>query len=113
MEFCIQRPYNLILVEEHEDSITVRAAADDFNDERKSAFIRELAAEGFIPDRYQWYSGSDFSGYAGVTWVIDRSWLPNTPALMRRKAMPWIIGSFGGACVLFLLLMCAVFSWQG
>jgi hypothetical protein len=113
MEFCIQQPYNLLLVEEREDGVTVRAAADDFNEERKGAFIRELAAEGFIADRYQWYSGSDSSGYSGVTWIIDRSWLGNTPALMRRKAAPWIAGAFVGACILLLLLMGAIVAWQG
>jgi hypothetical protein len=113
MEFCIQRPYNLILVEEREDGITVRAAADDFNEQRKGAFIRELAAEGFIADRYQWYSGSDSSGYSGVTWIIDRSWLASTPALMRRKALPWIAGMFAGACVMLLLLMSIVIARHG
>jgi hypothetical protein len=113
MEFCIQRPYNLILVEEREDGITVRAAADDFNEQRKGAFIRELAAEGFIPDRYQWYCGSDSSGYSGVTWIIDRSWLASTPALMRRKAAPWIAGMFAGACVMFLLLMSIIVARHG
>ena len=91
----------------------VRAAADDFNEQRKGAFIRELAAEGFIADRYQWYSGSDSSGYSGVTWIIDRSWLASTPALMRRKALPWIAGMFAGACVMLLLLMSIVIARHG
>lgn len=113
MEFCIQQPYNMLLVEESDDGVLVRASADSFNLERRAAFIRELAAEGFIADRYQWYSGSNTPGYMGVTWVLDKSWLASTPDLMRRKAAPWIAGMFAGAGVLLLLLMGAVVNWHG
>ncbi len=104
-EFTIARPDNMVLVEVWEEKVVVRAAADSISDARKAVFIQHLAAEGFIPDRYQWYSGSESSGYSGVHWLIDRSWLSNTPARMRRKAAPWIAGMFAVTGALLLVMM--------
>ena len=49
---------NIILVECHEDeTVTVRASKNNVPEPRKLLFIHKLAAEGFIPDNYQWFSG--------------------------------------------------------
>ena len=50
-EFCfIHLDYTLVRVEELEGRVTIRATADTFSRRRKTSFIRELAAEGFISD---------------------------------------------------------------
>jgi hypothetical protein len=103
-EFSIRDPDNLIQVEEGEDGVLVRAAMDNISPQRKAAFIRELAAEGFIADKYQWYDGGGLTGHIGVTWVIDRSWVMQTPMMMRRKAAPIILGMIGIAGFLLVLL---------
>ena len=105
MEFYRHQPYNLLLVEVGADGIIIRAALDNFSDSQKSSFIRELAAEGFIPDQYQWLCNTSANGCADVKWIIDRSWLGATPALMRKKSTPWVLGMFGTAALLFLALM--------
>ena len=104
-EFTIEHPDNMIRVEVWEEKVVARAALDTFSEQRKATFIRHLAAEGFVPDRYEWYSGSESSGYSGVIWLIDRSWLSDTPAQMRLKATPWIAGMFAASGVLLVVIM--------
>lgn len=76
---------NIVLVKSHADgTVTVRATRENFSKERKAAFIRQLAVEGFIPDEYQWLSGSvDESN--GIRWIKDHSWLEISPAVTRRS----------------------------
>jgi hypothetical protein len=65
----------LIRVESTPQSVIIRASRNTFTERRKQSFIHELAAEGFIPDDYEWLSlaGSEIS--RGARWVIDFSWL--------------------------------------
>ncbi len=95
-EFYHQNPYNMFLVEQTAEGIVIRAALDNFSERQKCHFIRHLAAEGFIPDEYEWLCSASVQGGA-ATWIIDRSWLGATPALMRRKATPYIVGMFAAA----------------
>jgi hypothetical protein len=63
-------------VEVWEEAVTVRATRNTFTAQRKDSFIRELAAEGFIPDDYRWASLEDAdSPYRGIHWTVDCSWL--------------------------------------
>jgi hypothetical protein len=84
-QFYIPDLDNILLVECHEnESVTVRATRDNFSEERKVFFIRKLATEGFIPDYYQWFSGST-DGSHGIVWVKDYSWLKIHPAVTQRS----------------------------
>ena len=74
-EFHCMQPENYILVQNHKDGVMIRATSDNFSEQRKAAFIRELAAEGFIPDHYQWFLDADASNYLAIKWIIDPSWL--------------------------------------
>ena len=74
-EFHCRQPDNYILVQNHKDGVMIRATSDNFSEQRKAAFIRELAAEGFIPDHYQWFLDADASNYLAIKWIIDPSWL--------------------------------------
>ncbi len=74
-EFYHRNPENFILVENHEAGVTIRAAFANFGERRRQLFIRELAAEGFIPDEYQFFANTSGSETLGVRWVIDKSWL--------------------------------------
>jgi hypothetical protein len=84
-EFYLADLDNILLVRSETDgSVTVRATRGNCPEERKAAFIRRLAVEGFIPDEYQWLSGCvDESN--GVRWVKDHSWLEISPAVSRRS----------------------------
>lgn len=75
---------NIILVQSHEDeSVTIRASKDNCSEDRKIFFIRKLAAEGFIPDQYQWFTGSTDASN-GVLWIKDFSWLRRRPVVDRQ-----------------------------
>jgi hypothetical protein len=66
---------NLVQVKNSGTSVVVRLMRDNFSVPAKISFIRHLALEGFIPDRYQWYSGSSDCAAMEVKWVIDGSWV--------------------------------------
>jgi hypothetical protein len=55
-----------ILVEDLKDGVIIRASCDTFSERRKLRFVRELAAEGFIADCFQW-------SCRGVRWLVDES----------------------------------------
>jgi hypothetical protein len=70
-EFRTSRPKNVIVVENCADLVFIRAARDNFSERRKRIFIRHLAAEGFIPDRYERLSQHWVNGRAGLEWIIE------------------------------------------
>ncbi len=75
-EFSFPRLNTLVRLEVSDESITIRATRDTFSPLRKDFFIRELAAEGFIPDQYRWSSAEEAgSSFGRVHWLVDRSWL--------------------------------------
>lgn len=85
-DFCfIHLDYTLVRVEEFEGRVTIRATADTFSRRRKLSFIRELAAEGFIPDG-RWLSPFDGEPDSyGIRWLIDDSWVKPDEALLERN----------------------------
>lgn len=100
-EFYFPDLDNLILVENLEDGgVIIRATRDVFSQQRKAFFIRQLAAEGFIPDSYQWWSGSA----TGVTWVIDITWL-KLPRVWLRRSKKFMVRLLVFSGVLWLALM--------
>ncbi len=96
---------NIILVECHEDeSVTIRASKNNVPVERKIFFIRKLAAEGFIPDNFQWFSGSP-DGSNGILWIKDYSWLKNNNQALKQKSGRFVKGALVAACVLWMVMM--------
>ncbi len=91
-EFQFPRTDTLVLVEEFAGRVVVRTTRDSFSDQAKAYFLRELAAEGFIPDDSRWSDGRR------VRWVVDTSWVqPGSilPARIRRLAIPALILAAG------------------
>src|SRR5947209_10934805 len=79
-----------VLVEEGEEEVVVSATRNAFSELRKTFFIRELAAEGFIPDEYQGFSGFGAVTWLRVRWLVDTSWVKANEvhaALARRFMM--------------------------
>jgi len=62
---------NHLLIENSEGGIVIRTTRDNLSEKRKTFFIRHLAAEGFIPDRYEWFPDPAEDGFFGVKWVAD------------------------------------------
>lgn len=96
-DFSFPRLDTLVRVEEGEDGVLVRATRDSFTDERKRFFIRELAAEGFIPEQVPWLP-------SGVRWVVDFSWLELSP-VARRRANRTMVAFLVSGVVLWVALM--------
>jgi hypothetical protein len=75
-EFCFPHLDTRVRVEVSDEFVTIRATRDSFSPRRKDFFIRELAAEGFIPDRFQWSSPEDAGSPIGrLRWRVDHAWL--------------------------------------
>jgi hypothetical protein len=66
---------NLVQVKNCGNGVVVRLMRDNFSTPVKTSLIRHLALEGFIPDRYQWYSGTSDCAGLNVKWLIDGSWV--------------------------------------
>jgi hypothetical protein len=92
------------------EEVTVRASRNGFSEQRKSAFIRELASEGFIPDAHRWYFALDGDGFGrGVRWVIDRS-IMDTDEAIRVRSQRFTLGLFSGTLAATALLMGLLFT---
>lgn len=113
-EFCfIELDYTLVRVEESAGEVTIRATADTFSRQRKISFIRELVAEGFIPDDCQWRPPNEVGSYSrGVRWLVDCSWLKIDEALEARN-LRWMRRLIAPATLLWLLLLYLVFPARG
>jgi hypothetical protein len=82
----------LVLVEKGEEGIVVRATRDTFSPERQESFIRELAAEGFIPDHFRWFSAADLGARRRARWLVDPRWLKSAEdRAIRRIATGFLI----------------------
>ncbi|HWC58992.1 MAG TPA: hypothetical protein VHC44_04790 [Verrucomicrobiae bacterium] len=103
-QFYIPDLDNIVLVKSHADgTVTVRATKANCSDARKTAFIRRLAAEGFIPDEYQWLSGS-IDETKGIRWIKDISWLKISPVIKQRSNR-FMARLLVGAGIIWLAMM--------
>jgi hypothetical protein len=75
---------NHFLIENNAGGVVVHASRDNVSERRKAALIRYFATEGYIPDRYEWFSEPQAEGFFGVRWVVDNSWSENDPQIERR-----------------------------
>ena len=103
-EFYFRDLDNLILVESSEEGVLIRTTRHNVPERRRQFFVRELAAEGYIPDRYQWLAGAGCDGLEPVRWVHDASWLELDPIILQENqsfALRMMI--FGG--ILWLAMM--------
>lgn len=85
-----------------QETVIVRATRNSFSERRKTYFIRELAAEGFIPDKCQWYPLA--SGMPHVKWIVDASWLRVSESAKARTRR-FMFGLLGGGFLLWTALL--------
>jgi hypothetical protein len=83
--------------------MVIRASRNTFSEECKARFIRELAAEGFIPDDYRRLPRAGMESSPGIRWLIDPSCFKpdKTIAAGTRRFMVRLLGT----AVLFWLMM--------
>ncbi len=108
-ELSTHNPTNLVVIENQRKTVLVRAAHNNFSERRKAFLIRQLAAEGYIPDRYEYFTEEE--PIAGVTWVIDRSLMFIGPEATRRtrRFMHRLIGT---GCLALVLEMAAILLFK-
>jgi len=96
----------LVRVETRDAEVTIRATRDSFTLRRKEFFIHELAAEGFIPDVFGWFSmDAAGSGRVGMRWVVDDSWQEVAPEPLGRSNLV-LLGLLSGSALLIALVIC-------
>jgi hypothetical protein len=104
-EFYYPHLDTLLQVEVQDEEVTVRASRDTFSVQRKICFIRELAAEGFIPDECPWFSlAGPESSCRGVHWRVDIAWLKFDEAAAARTRR-FVLKLLAGATLLLALLL--------
>jgi len=103
-EFYFPELDNMVLVQCGEDgSVTIRFTKDNISEKRKIFFVHHLAAEGFIPDPYEWFSGSTM-GPMSVRWIKDFSWV-KIPEKVTRRSNHFMKLLLAGACLFWLAMM--------
>jgi hypothetical protein len=112
-EFYFPEVDTLARVENAEGMVIIRTSRDTFSERRKACFVRELAAEGFIPDTYQWFSSSGADSFLGVRWLVDISWL-QLPVAVLAGAHRFMRRLFTVSFVFWCVLMVVLFQgWLG
>src|SRR6516164_3048293 len=71
IELSILRPENRLVVENHPGRVVIRTVQRGVSPSQKSSFIHYLAAEGFIPERYQWFDDSPLEFHSNLKWLVD------------------------------------------
>jgi hypothetical protein len=71
-EFYLRELDNYLLVENTAHGVIIHASRDNCSERRKSFFLREISAEGYIPDRYQADPASQ--ARQSVEWIVDDRW---------------------------------------
>jgi hypothetical protein len=94
----------LIRVESSPEAVIIRASRNTFTDQRKRSFIHQLAAEGFIPDDYDWFLLASSEISRGARWLIDYSWL-KIDATALAPTDRFMHRLIGGTCLLWIALI--------
>ncbi len=96
-EFYDARRDTHLLLEVDGEQVVIRATRDSYSAARRACFIRELVAEGFLPDEYQWSNTDSPWAVYGVRWCIDRRWLVLPREVVKRTSRwalrMWLVGT--------------------
>lgn len=107
-EFCFPALDTLLQVKVDHDEVEICATRNTFSVERKLSFIRELVAEGFIPDHCHYFQLAEHADAKGVHWRVDYSWLKLDKAMIA-KTRRFMLRLFSGATLLWLLMIGLLF----
>ena len=91
----------VVVVENRPARVVITVRRDGLTEPAKAQLIRRLAAEGFIPDHYQWFSATAPEGVFNLTWTVASS--ANAPArhITRRDVGLAVLGLVWLAAVLY------------
>ena len=100
---------NHLLIENSEDGVVISATRDNFSEKRKTFFIRHLAVEGYIPDRYEWFPEPAEDGFFGVKWIAR---VASDDNQARRYPLRkwWTRRNVLYGCLIIVWLLCLVWA---
>jgi hypothetical protein len=98
-EFSFPQLDTLVQVESAAEAVVIRVTRNTFTEERKTRFIRELVAEGFISDDHYWSADA-----RGVRWLVDFSWLQPDPTTLARTRR-FMIQLLSGTVLVWLTMV--------
>jgi hypothetical protein len=100
---------NHLLIENSEDGVVISATRDNFSEKRKTFFIRHLAVEGYIPDRYEWFPEPAEDGFFGVKWIARAASDDNQARLYPLRKW-WTRRNVLYGCLIIVWLLCLVWA---
>jgi hypothetical protein len=100
---------NHLLIENSEGGVVISATRDNVSDKRKTFFIRYLAAEGYIPDRYEWFPEPSEDGFFGVKWIA-RAALDHNQAERHYLRKWWTHRNVRYGCISIVWMLCFVWA---
>jgi hypothetical protein len=109
-EFSFPRLGTVASVECRSDEVLIRTSRDAFSEERKAAFVCELASEGFIPDHYRWLHSANGRMSGGVRWLVDPAWWMPSPEVQAHTSRQ-IVRVLAASAALWLAMM-VVLIWR-
>jgi hypothetical protein len=107
-EFYFPTVDTLAQVEKRDGEIVIRTSRNTFSEDRRTRFIRELAAEGFIPDGYRWLASASPGAALGIRWLVDTSCFePDRLAVARTRR--FMVRLLSSAAMLWLAMIGLLF----
>jgi hypothetical protein len=91
-----------------DDAVTIRASRNTFSKRRKISFVRELVAEGFIPDEFQWSSMPEAESDYPIQWIVDRSRFEIVEQAASSKGVA--LKLFAGTALMVAVLLATLFT---
>jgi hypothetical protein len=84
VELFISHPEKRLLVQNRADQVVIRAPRNNFSPREKILTIHYLAAEGYIPERFQWLGDMETAQFSGLTWIVEN---PHEPDSTHKREM--------------------------
>jgi hypothetical protein len=99
----MRNPENVIVIENHGDHVLINASEDNFSTRRKLFFIRHLAAEGYIPGRFERIAFAEVEDSPELIWRVDEA-TGRKRATRSRVSDRLMFRLFGLSLLLWLIL---------
>jgi hypothetical protein len=104
-DFNFSRLDTLVMVEKRGDGIVIHATRDTFSPERKENFIRALAAEGFIPDDFRWFSMARWPDSRQVCWHVADESSTSAKNELTQRIVTGVLGAMALLCMGWPMLL--------
>ncbi len=102
----ISHPKHSLCIQREHHGVLIRLARDNLSPQEKLCLVHYLAAEGFIPDRYEALTREQLEAGAGVRWTIGYA---SDAAKFQTRSLRELLQVLLWACVLWLALMTFAF----